>query len=349
MLILLLPQAHAQEPYRFERLWLELEQPWYFNDPSDVAIGPDNLVYIVDTLNHRIQVFDAQGRFMRAWGSEGTGEGEFYFPSGIAIDASGLVYVTDTGNYRIQVFDAQGRFMRTWGSEGTGEGEFNKPQGIAISSNGLVYVADTLNHRIQVFDAQGRFMRARGNEWLGEGEFSSPFGIANDASGLVYVADWGNNRIQVFDAMGEYIETIASPGSSDGQVFAPNGMAFDSNCALFIVDSGNDRIQKFVRDKPVPVTSTVLVSHLHTVTANYRWQTISISGHYNNPVVIAGPPSSIGGDPGVIRLNNINRSRNALRYLIRFQEWDYKKDGLHALETVPALALEAGRSTMADG
>ena len=54
--------------------------------------------------NDRIQVFDPQGRFLRKWGSEGNGDGEFIQPQGLAIDSNGDVYVSDQGNHRILVF-----------------------------------------------------------------------------------------------------------------------------------------------------------------------------------------------------------------------------------------------------
>ncbi|MEI6150005.1 MAG: hypothetical protein WCS01_12960, partial [bacterium] len=55
--------------FRYDNHWPKLEQPWYFNDPSGVAVEPDGLVYIADTNNNRIQVFDRDGRFVRNWGS----------------------------------------------------------------------------------------------------------------------------------------------------------------------------------------------------------------------------------------------------------------------------------------
>jgi len=54
--------------------------------------------------NDRIQVFGPQGRFLRKWGSEGNGDGEFSQPQGLAIDSEGDVYVSDQGNHRILVF-----------------------------------------------------------------------------------------------------------------------------------------------------------------------------------------------------------------------------------------------------
>jgi hypothetical protein len=92
-----------------------------------------------------------QYSFVRAWGSHGSGNGQFYLPSGVTVDSSDSVYVADWGNSRIQKFKADGTFITTWGSEGTENGQFNGPSGIAIDSSGNVYVTDSGNDRIQVF------------------------------------------------------------------------------------------------------------------------------------------------------------------------------------------------------
>lgn len=189
MLLLLMPTAHANESYRFDLLWPNLEQPWYFDNPNDVAIGPDGLVYVADSGFDRIQVFSADGEFIRSWGNEGAGDGEFSFPSGIAVSTSGEVYVVDTGNNRIQVFDTNGIFKRKWGGFGAEDGQFSSPNGIAVSTSGEVFVTDTGNNRIQVFDISGILKRKWGREGSGDGEFSNPNGIAISDSGSVYVVD----------------------------------------------------------------------------------------------------------------------------------------------------------------
>ena len=221
------------------------DAPGQFKGPEGIAIDSSGAVYVADSGNDRIQVFDARGNFIRQWGGFGFGDGQFKGPEGIAIDSSGAVYVADSGNDRIQVFDAQGNFIRKWGEFGSGDGQFGFPQGIAIDSSGAVYVVDFGNRRIQVFDAQGNFIRQWGEFGFGDGQFNRPFGIALDASGVVYVADSDNDRVQVFGARGNFIRKWGESGSGDGQFDQPNGIAIDASGAVYVTDTRNGRIQVF--------------------------------------------------------------------------------------------------------
>ena len=89
--------------------------------------------------------------FLLAWGSQGSGDGQFKRPAGIVVDETGNVYVSDRGNHRMQVFDSNGRFLRKWGSKGGGDGQFQYPESVAVDGAGNVYVADVENRRFQVF------------------------------------------------------------------------------------------------------------------------------------------------------------------------------------------------------
>jgi DNA-binding beta-propeller fold protein YncE len=237
MLGLLMPLAHADEPYRFDRLWPKLAQPWYFS-PSDVAIDSDGLVYVADSGFNRIQVFSAEGDFIRSWGRGGTKNGEFSSPGAIAISASGLVYVADTENHRIQVFSTEGQFIRKWGTEGSVNGKFYSPGGIAVSTSGLVYVADTFNSRIQIFEANVVFRSKWGSLGSRDGEFYIPKGIAISPSGEVYVADSFNSRIQVFSTEGKFNHKWDHQ-SWEPQESSPQKISIGTNGLVYVIVENN--------------------------------------------------------------------------------------------------------------
>ncbi|MCA9996158.1 MAG: hypothetical protein KDE56_10450, partial [Anaerolineales bacterium] len=90
----------------------------HFNRPTDVAVRSDGSFYVSDGyVNSRIVRFDANGRFLLAWGMPGTAVGEFDVPHSLDVDATGRVYVADRGNARVQIFDENGRFLISWHDE----------------------------------------------------------------------------------------------------------------------------------------------------------------------------------------------------------------------------------------
>ena len=219
--------------------------PGQFQTPEGVAVGAGGVVYVADSLNDRIQKFDADGVFLTTWGLYGTaGNGRFSRPSGVATDFAGNVYVADTGNHRIQKFDSNGVFLTKFGSFGNGNGQFNGPYGVATDATGNVYVADTGNNRIQKFDSSGSFLFKWGTPGSGTSQFNSPTDVAVDGSD-VYVTDSFNYRIQKFDSSGAFLTAWGSQGNAPGQFDVPYGIAADPTVGVVVSDSNNHRVQRF--------------------------------------------------------------------------------------------------------
>ncbi|MBV6342910.1 InlB B-repeat-containing protein, partial [Candidatus Magnetobacterium casense] len=173
-----------------------------FSSPHRIAVGAVGTaptdVYVTDTANNRVQRFSTRGGFLGAWGSSGSGDGQFSTPKGIAVDTAGNVYVVDYDNSRIQKFSSTGAFITKWGNNSPTDGNFNVPYGVTVDRAGNVYVADYGNNRIQQFNSTGTFIAKWGSAGLEDGQFDSAAGISIDASNDVYVADEKNNRIQKF-------------------------------------------------------------------------------------------------------------------------------------------------------
>ena len=202
-----------------------------FEYPSDVAVdGHSGRVYVADTFNDRVQVFDSAGDYA----SNITGS--LRNPSGVAVDASsGRVYVADTGKHRVLVFDPAGEHAGT--IAGPPGDAFNNPSGVAVNGSGHVYVADTYKSRIQIFDPAGDYASNI------TGSFTHPSDVAvGGPAGSTYVPDKGKHRVLVFDPAGDYDYSITG-------LYAPSGVAVDgATGSVYVADTGNLRVQVFDSD-----------------------------------------------------------------------------------------------------
>jgi DNA-binding beta-propeller fold protein YncE len=161
----------------------------------DASLGR---LWVVETLAHRVRVFDAQGGELLRVGSRGTAPGHFNFPTRVAADAAGGAWITDSLNYRVQHIDAQGRPDAQLGEAGDRTGALARPRGLLVDPEGRILLVDALLDAVQIFDAAGRLLFAFGGRGAAEGQFWLPSGIALDEQGHLFVADSYNGRVQVF-------------------------------------------------------------------------------------------------------------------------------------------------------
>jgi len=128
-----------------------LTTPGDFSKPTNVAVDKDGNLYVTDTLNDRVEEFDADGGFIRAFGKNGDGPGDFTRPKGIAIDCDGHVWVADAGTNRVQVFTPEGDLRLIFGGFGWLPGQFQALTGITIDSKNRVFTSEQLLGRVQMF------------------------------------------------------------------------------------------------------------------------------------------------------------------------------------------------------
>lgn len=158
------------------------------NFPVDVAVL-DGRAYVVETGNHRVQVFDAQGVTLGM-----LGEGVLSYPGGIVAGAS-EIWVSDSRNARLMGFSPDGRVTRI-----LGEGVLSAPRGMAVVSDGLL-VADPGLRRILKLGPDGRVLAELGRDWV------LPWDVATDGK-LIFVADVSRPGIVVLGEFGDRVEEI---------------------------------------------------------------------------------------------------------------------------------------------
>ncbi len=148
-----------------------LTTPGDFAAPQGVAVDNEGNVYVTDTLNNRVETFDADGNFISTFGKNGDGPGYFARPKGIAVDGDGHIWVADEMQDRLQVFNREGQLL-TYVGQGHGElpGQFKTLVGVAVDKSNRVFTTEQEPGRLQMFryvsDAEAAAEKARREEEL---------------------------------------------------------------------------------------------------------------------------------------------------------------------------------------
>ncbi|MBI5275362.1 MAG: 6-bladed beta-propeller [Burkholderiales bacterium] len=133
------------------------EGPGELNLPRDLVVGTDGLLYVVDSGNFRVQVFEGDGRFVKTFGAIGRQSGQFSRPKEVAADREGNIYVADSAFGNFQIFNREGQLLLDVGSRAPQDApaKFMLPAGIAVDNDGRVYMVDQFFRKVEVFRPAG--------------------------------------------------------------------------------------------------------------------------------------------------------------------------------------------------
>ncbi len=234
-----------------------------FTRPHGITIGPDDLLYLVDDIGHKITKCTPEGKVLMTLGTgqpSDTGAigfdyrtiqraaGPFNHPCNLALSASGEMYIADGyGNARVHKFSPSGEFLFSWGEPGSGPGQFHLPHGIAIDHRGIIYIADRENSRIQLFNLEGKYV----GEWK---EIARPCQIYIDNQDRAYIAEVGykagmwpgtsttpeapGGRVSIFDLEGNLLSRFG--GGDDPQAphdfYAPHDICVDPWGDIYVAE-----------------------------------------------------------------------------------------------------------------
>lgn len=253
------------------------------SSPNAVHVTDNGDIYVADTGNDRVVVFNGRGRFKSEIKTRGKElkKGDLITPLGVTVDDKGrvytvsfdsglmvfnskgktleqlpiqgtqvytdgkLVYLTAPGS--IYAFDGKMEIARHIGTQGRKLGQFETPQDVLVTEDGNLVVSDTQNMRLQIFNKEGEVVAYKGTPPRDmddpERFFGLGTGITQDDLGRIYVADAFHHAIRVLDKEGEDLGEVGSQGDTDGLFSYPSDITYMGGNTFAVADKWNDRIQ----------------------------------------------------------------------------------------------------------
>jgi streptogramin lyase len=203
------PRVNLAPIYEVDPAWPQRPSGVSWDHVPGVAVDAKDNVWIFTRTTPPVQVYTADGKFVKSWGSDTVGKAHH-----IRIARDGNLWCADTGHHIVRKYDPDGKILATFGMPdewGVDERRMNKPTDVAEAPNGDVFISDGYgNNRIVHFDKDGKFVKAWGKLGNGPEDFSLPHSIVMDSKGRLYIADRNNCRIQVYDQSGKLLDSWAN-------------------------------------------------------------------------------------------------------------------------------------------
>lgn len=200
-----------------------------FTEPSGVAVNAQNDIIVADTNNHRIQIFDKEGRFKFQFGECGKRDGQLLYPNRVAaVKSSGDIIVTERSpTHQIQVYNQYGQFVRKFGAN-----ILQHPRGVAIDNKGRVIIVECKVMRVIIFDQYGNTLHKFGcSKHL---EF--PNGVVVNDKEEIFISDNRAHCVKVFNYQGAFLRQIGGEGITN----YPIGVGINSSGEILVADNHNN-------------------------------------------------------------------------------------------------------------
>ena len=209
-----------------------------FKRPLAVIEGPDNAIYVADSGQGSIRVFDVTGMPLRSFGADPDDQGRVSYPLGLAFDDQGALYVADSTQEVVRKYNQQGEYLGTFGQG------IKRPGGVFFR-DGRFFINDLDLHQVLALNRAGQVDRVIGEgRGTKPGQLSYPNATWADAEGNVYVSDSNNNRVQVFASDGA-LQQVIRESSLGIPVELPRGLAMDSLGRLHVVSAFGHRVEVY--------------------------------------------------------------------------------------------------------
>ncbi|XP_022249887.1 brain tumor protein-like isoform X2 [Limulus polyphemus] len=209
-----------------------------FTEPSGVAVNAQCDIIVADTNNHRIQIFDIEGRFKFQFGECGKRDGQLLYPNRVAVvKTSGDIIVTERSpTHQIQIYNQYGQFVRKFGAN-----ILQHPRGVTVDSKGRIIVVECKVMRVIIFDQLGNVLQKFGcSKHL---EF--PNGVVVNDKQEIFISDNRAHCVKVFNYDGVFLRQIGGEGLTN----YPIGVCINQNDEILVADNHNNfNITIFTQD-----------------------------------------------------------------------------------------------------
>jgi sugar lactone lactonase YvrE len=187
--------------------------PETFHEPNAVLVAPNGNIFVSDGHepgqgNARVVKFSPDGKFIRQWGTHGSGPGQLEAPHTLAMDSKGRLFVGDRGNNRLQIFDQDGALLAVWT-------QFSRPSGMFIDQHDVLYVTDSESRAVDGYGHHPGWKRGIRIGSAADGKLtafipdpepdpthvitSGGEGITVDAQGNIYSAEVGPRAVVKYE------------------------------------------------------------------------------------------------------------------------------------------------------
>jgi len=200
-----------------------------FTEPSGVAVNAQNDIIVADTNNHRIQIFDKEGRFKFQFGEVGKRDGQLLYPNRVAVvKTSGDIIVTERSpTHQIQIYNQYGQFVRKFGAN-----ILQHPRGVTVDNKGRIIVVECKVMRVIIFDQYGNVL----NKFGCSKHLEFPNGVVVNDRQEIFISDNRAHCVKVFDYEGNYLRQIGGEGITN----YPIGVGINSAGEITIADNHNN-------------------------------------------------------------------------------------------------------------
>lgn len=214
-----------------------------FSHPKSIAMSKKGFIYVADTDNTRVQIFDPFGNWFFTIETNKINP-PMSEPHSIAVSDNYIYVLGNTAVPAIYAFDQRGNVMRVMPGNAHPVAGFKSATSIAMSAKGNIFITDPDGSKVVMFDQNLNYLKhfvLKGNA----NELISPKMIALDHKENMYVLDYSQSKVYVYNIVGALTASFGKRGSLNGEMSLPKGIAVDSKSNIYISDTFNNRIQIF--------------------------------------------------------------------------------------------------------